>query len=77
MNAGSSQNTRASTLRLIFSSASSSRSASPGLTRKHTIPSDAGFNNSSTGLSRMYASARAASSIPLDTARRNAAMPKV
>ena len=77
MNAGSSQKTRASTFRLIFSRASSSRSVSLGLTRKHTIPSDAGFNISRIGLSRMDSSARAANSIPFATARRNAAIPKV
>ena len=45
--------------------------------RKHTTPSDAGFNISRVRLPWTYASARAANSIPCDTARRNAAIPKV
>ena len=68
MRARSSQKTRASTFRLTFSRVSSSRSRPAGFTRKHTIPSEAGFSVSSMALSRTYASARAASSIPWDTA---------
>ena len=53
MNARSSQKTRASTFRLIFSRASSSKGVALWLTRKHTIPSDAGFKISRIGLARM------------------------
>ncbi len=77
MKAGSSQKTRASTVLLISSRASSSTSMSVGLIRKHTISSDTGVRSSRTGLARTYSSAYAASSIPFDTARRNAAIPKV
>ena len=57
MNAGSSQNMRASTVLLILSSVSSSRSAPAGLTRKHMIPSVGMFMASRTGLARTYSSA--------------------
>ena len=77
MNAGSSQNMRASTVLLTLSSASSSISSPARLTRKHTIPSVTTFMGSRTGLARTYSSARAESSIPSAIARRNAAIPKV
>ena len=76
MNAGASQKTRASTFLLIFSRVASPTSVSLGFTLKHTIPSDWGLRFSRTGLSPMYVSAWAASSIPFATALRNAAIPK-
>ena len=44
MKARSSQKTRASTVLLISSKASSPTAAAAGSMRKHTTPSDAGFN---------------------------------
>ena len=79
--AGSSQNRRASTSRFSSSRASSAMSTpvSPpaGFTRKQTMLRVAGLRHSSTGLASMYASARAAESIPCEMLSRNAAIPNV
>ena len=78
MNAGSSQNIRASTVLLTLVQGLPRRGKRPaGLTRKHTTPSVGVFMASRTELARTNSSALAASSIPLATARRNVAIPKV
>ena len=77
MNAGFPQKMWARTCLLIFSRTFLSLAVSTGLIRKHTIPSDTGVRSSITGLASTYSPARAANSNPFDTARRNAAIPKV